>query len=402
MSEYWLISVPANGNAKREFSALQQTQASEAASSSLSNLVLPKELKVGTLDTLIGLSDDLVKIDSFVESVVFKLIQYISELSPPAAQGRPAPTLLETLKVGGKTLSSYVASFGWESAKFNTALPVRQIADDLSKRVSAVESDMKSKFGAYSKAKSNLQAAERKAAGSLLTRSLDELVRKEHFVHESEYLTTLLVVIPLFSVPEWLDTYATLTEILAKDGQTKLVVPNSSEKVTADNEYALYTVTVFQRAVDDFKLKAREKRFIVRDFTYDANQAQTAVQEKKELQDDYKKKHEGLSIWCVNQFSEVFSCFVHVKALRLFVESVLRYGLPVDIMCAVLEVKQKSQKRLRTMLEGKYSSLKTLGSGSEKDTAGIKEIAGVVASSQKDYYPYVNFTIDISKLLQLS
>lgn len=32
--------------------------------------------------------------------------------------------------------------------------------------------------------------------GSLLTRNLAELVKKEHFILDSEYLTTLLVVVP--------------------------------------------------------------------------------------------------------------------------------------------------------------------------------------------------------------
>jgi hypothetical protein len=31
--------------------------------------------------------------------------------------------------------------------------------------------------------------------------------------------------------------------------------------------------------------------FIVRDFTYDAGQVQAAAREKKELEEDYKKKH---------------------------------------------------------------------------------------------------------------
>lgn len=32
--------------------------------------------------------------------------------------------------------------------------------------------------------------------GSLLTRNLADLVKKEHFILDSEYLTTLLVIVP--------------------------------------------------------------------------------------------------------------------------------------------------------------------------------------------------------------
>lgn len=33
-------------------------------------------------------------------------------------------------------------------------------------------------------------------SGSLLTRNLADLVKKEHFILDSEYLTTLLVIVP--------------------------------------------------------------------------------------------------------------------------------------------------------------------------------------------------------------
>jgi V-ATPase subunit C len=38
-------------------------------------------------------------------------------------------------------------------------------------------------------------------------------------------------------------------------------VPRSSKKVYEDNEYALYTVTLFKRVADNFKVAAREKGF---------------------------------------------------------------------------------------------------------------------------------------------
>ena len=39
-----------------------------------------------------------------------------------------------------------------------------------------------------------------------------------------------------------------------------MVVPRSSKKIAEDNEYGLFTVTVFHKVVDEYKGKAREKR----------------------------------------------------------------------------------------------------------------------------------------------
>ena len=53
---------------------------------------------------------------------------------------------------------------------------------------------------------------EKKQTGSLLTRNLGDLVRPEHFVLNSEYLTTLVVVVPLALLNDWHAKYETLTE----------------------------------------------------------------------------------------------------------------------------------------------------------------------------------------------
>jgi V-type H+-transporting ATPase subunit C len=53
---------------------------------------------------------------------------------------------------------------------------------------------------------------------------------------------------------------------------TENVVPRSSEEVQGidDKDSKLYTVTLFKRSIEDFKMAAREAKFVVKDFTYDA------------------------------------------------------------------------------------------------------------------------------------
>ncbi|KAH0460580.1 hypothetical protein IEQ34_011243 [Dendrobium chrysotoxum] len=47
-------------------------------------------------------------------------------------------------------------------------------------------------------------------------------------------------------------------------GMMKRMVPRSSKKLYEDNEYALYTVTLFGRVADNFKTSARERGFQAR------------------------------------------------------------------------------------------------------------------------------------------
>ncbi|MBV98672.1 V-type proton ATPase subunit C 1, partial [Eschrichtius robustus] len=147
---------------------------------------------VGTLDVLVGLSDELAKLDAFVEGVVKKVAQYMADV-------------LEDSK--DKVQENLLA---------NGALGCHGLG------VTQIDNDLKSRASAYNNLKGNLQNLERKNAGSLLTRSLAEIVKKDDFVLDSEYLVTLLVVVPKLNHNDWIKQYETLAE---------MVVPRSSKEL---------------------------------------------------------------------------------------------------------------------------------------------------------------------------
>lgn len=148
-----------------------------------------------------------------------------------------------------------------------------------------------------------------------MTRNLADLVKKEHFILDSEYLSTLLVIVPKSSFDEWKTGYEKLTD---------MIVPRSTQLITQDSEYGLYTVTLFKKVAEEFKLHAREKKFIVRDFTYNEEELAAGKNEITKLVTDKKKQFGPLVRWLKVNFSECFCAWIHVKALRVFVESVLR------------------------------------------------------------------------------
>ncbi|CCD66968.1 V-type proton ATPase subunit C [Caenorhabditis elegans] len=74
--EYWLISVPGEKGANDAWDKLNR---STGNTSTNSKYLIP-DLKVGTLDQLVGLSDDLSKLDTSAEAVIRKLVQYFTEV----------------------------------------------------------------------------------------------------------------------------------------------------------------------------------------------------------------------------------------------------------------------------------------------------------------------------------
>ncbi|CAH0381851.1 unnamed protein product [Bemisia tabaci] len=377
MSEYWLISAPGEKTCQQTWDTLNNYTSNGGLSVNY-KFAIP-DLKVGTLDQLVGLSDDLGKLDTFVEQVSHKVASYLGEV----LEDNP-DKLTENLLANNVDLATYITKFQWDMAKYPIKQSLRQIADIISKQVGQIDADLKTKSAAYNNLKSSLQNMEKKQTGSLLTRNLAELVKKEDFIHDSEYLTTLLVVVPRASFAEWHANYEKLTD---------MIVPRSSNIVSQDTDYGLFTITLFKKVVDTFKIKAREHKFIVRDFVYNEEELAAGKNEITKLVTDKKKQFGPLVRWLKVNFSECFCAWIHVKALRVFVESVLRYGLPVNFQAMLLRPNKKNTKRLRDVLQQLYGHLDSSaqqGSGAQDAV----DIPGLVFG-QSDYYSYVYYKINI-------
>ncbi|XP_037466116.1 V-type proton ATPase subunit C-like isoform X1 [Triticum dicoccoides] len=147
----------------------------------------------------------------------------------------------------------------------------------------------------YGNVKSQLGAINRKQTGSLAVRDLSNLIKPEDMV-TSEHLVTLLSIVPKYSQKDWLSSYESLDTF---------VVPRSSKKLYKDNEYALYTVTLFAKVVDNFKVHAREKGFQIRDFEYSPEAQESRKQELEKLLQDQEVMRTSLLQWCYASYSEV-------------------------------------------------------------------------------------------------
>lgn len=234
------------------------------------------DLKVGTLDVLVGLSDELAKLDTFVESVVKKVAQYMADVLEDSRD-----KVQENLLANGVDLVTYISRFQWDMAKYPIKQSLKNISEIISKQATQIDTDLKARASAYNNLKGNLQNLERKNAGSLLTRSLADIVKKEDFVLDSEYLITMLVVVPKTGYADWQKTYETLSE---------MVVPRSTKLLFEDNDSGLFSVTLFRKAIDDFKHKARENKFTVRDFQYNEEEMKADKEEMTRLSTDKKKQ----------------------------------------------------------------------------------------------------------------
>lgn len=169
MSEYWFISAPGEKTCQQTWEKLNATTSKHHDLCKNHKIHIP-DLKVGTLDQLVGLSDDLVKLDVYVESCARKLAVTICDVLENKTQ-----EVSEHLQANGVDLATYITKFQWDMAKYPVKQSLKSLHDIISKQVAQIDSDLKAKASAYNNLKGNLQAIERKQTGSLLVRNLGKI-----------------------------------------------------------------------------------------------------------------------------------------------------------------------------------------------------------------------------------
>lgn len=148
-------------------------------------------------------------------------------------------------------------------------------------------------------------------------------------IQDSEYLETHLVVVPTNARKDFLKAYETLAP---------MVVPRSAVEVAKDEEFTLFAVTTFKKHSAEFLQKAREHKWTPRQYKYVEGGKE---EEQRELDKVAKEERKvwgealrlGRSGW-----SESVMVWAHIMTLRVFVETVLRYGLPLEFVCALVKV----------------------------------------------------------------
>lgn len=135
---YWLVSLPHGGRAEHAWSRLQEATTYTNDYSANFKFALPESFRVGTLDSLLALSDDLAKVNAAVEGTVNKVRRQLVEL-----QSGVAPEDRADVWVEGQTAEGYLQRFAWNEAKYPSRRPLKEIVASIMDTVQKLDDDLK-------------------------------------------------------------------------------------------------------------------------------------------------------------------------------------------------------------------------------------------------------------------
>jgi len=200
---------------------------------------------------------------------------------------------------------------------------------------------------------------------------------------ETEHLTTVVVTVPKDQDKDFLAAYETCDNFVVPETALKLNVAPDKDGQT------LYRVVLFKKSVPMFKqaigsaeMAKGGKRFVVRDFTFSADAHRDYDAKRTALQKDAEKQETMGKMVCKAAFADMFLSWMHIKAMRTFVESVLRYGVSSqgtpNFMAFMLKVPSQARQQ---------SGLRT----------ALAELVGAKQQSHddegEDFYPYVSLSM---------
>ncbi|EDO15892.1 hypothetical protein Kpol_1019p12 [Vanderwaltozyma polyspora DSM 70294] len=341
------------------------------------------EFKIGSLDDLILDSEELSKNDEIIENSIKKVTEIISSFNEATKNS------YKTISINNMAIPEYLNNFQWDNRKFKLDKSIKELNSLISNESTQLDNDVKATAANYNNAKTNLATAERRKTGDLSVRSLHDIVKPEDFILNSEYLTTVLIAVPKSLKSDFEKHYETLTE---------KIVPESASIISEDAEYILYNVHLFKKSVAKFNSAARERKYIPREFNY-----------SEELIDNLKKEHDSaaslehsLKIQLVRlaktAYADLFINWFHIKALRVFVESVLRYGLPSHFNIKIIATPPKMLSKSKHELIENFQYL--AGNAFAKDKKGkinrqdnsLNQYSTLV---DNDYEPFVIYTVSL-------
>ncbi|KAL9607212.1 MAG: hypothetical protein Q9167_007852 [Letrouitia subvulpina] len=347
------------------------------------------EFKIGTLDALVQQADELAKLESGCEAVVGKIGDSLKGILDGDENA-----VAQQKTVNDKPAEQYLKSFHWNKVKYRADKPIGELISTLQKEVTSIDNQIREKYNSYNQVKTNLATLQRKQTGNLSNKSLTSVVDPSLIIQNSDYLETHLVAVPKTFTKDFIKTYETISP---------MVVPRSAFQVATDDEFVLYTVTTFKKHSQEFTHKCRESKWTPRDFKFQEGGREEERQEIEKVEKDQKKVwgealRLGRTAW-----SEAVMAWVHVLTLRVFVETVLRYGLPLQFVCGLVRTTGKLVKKARASLDVSYSYLGGNAFGRDKKGRVTKDDSATSADMQAaghlgdggEYSAYVCYEFEI-------
>jgi len=279
-----------------------------------------------------------------------------------------------------RSFMEYLTNWSWDEAKYPRSRPISDNLTLLMSVVNKLDEEARNKTGQYNDFKTQKGNIAKKEGAILTNRDLVDVLTPEvlvggeaDFIY-TEHLTTVPVIIARGATEEFKKTYEKFCDN---------VVPMSAKHFKSLDDKdgnSLWRVVMFKSAAENFKKQCRERKYLARDFEYSEEGYAKLKKQREQIEDQVRRQHDVIRALYQAAWSDAMVAWIHIKAMRVFVESVLRFGVPARFAAFVISPKAGAEKNSRKALAdilGKDGSKKMMEVGDEGE----------------DFFPYVSLSL---------
>jgi len=399
--KYWLIAIPEGDDISASVAALNKATMKAGYSANFPFQI--PNLRTGTLDQLMSVSEKLEKLDLMAQVVAgrtYKGAQEVYLRQHPGAELLPIPLQIGTgNRQEQMSTSQFVEKFRWSQARYpSEQKSLAWVAAEIEKEVMQIDEKAKNYIAKYTEMKNTLENLDKDQKGSLAIQPIDKYFKPDTLV-DTPSLANLILAVKNTNIKSFIENYASLDEgKLVKRGQDEkqlrmlktAIVPNSYQELATDKEYTLCSIVVMKKFVDVVSSIMQKERHTVRPFRYVKDAVKKRQRKMEMLAREVEKLHRKAMKSCTTIYAQAFQMWIHVKAMRCYAEGILRYGLKNDdkktrrkfVSVLLKPTSASKEKYLRKALGTLYKDL------AEEDMMGDDDNGGGT------FYPYVYTEVD--------
>ncbi|KAK2195270.1 bifunctional Vacuolar ATP synthase subunit C superfamily/ATPase [Babesia duncani] len=325
MSQCLFVACKTENNESREelFALLRKQLQKSKACTDVGVLQIPKDLRFTTFDDLLRCADELEKEDQVVEMVLKRSEQLAREVDS-------ITDVCIYYQGANLSVTKYLQSFEWDEGRFPKYNPIGENLKNLSQLVKKMGEDVGAKATTYADLNSKRQALKANDDCSNIYRDLvyiitPEVIQEPSDFIESEHLTTIIVYVSVGSDADFLRRYMQFAPN---------IVPLSAKKLPIDlKSYSLYRVVMFKTSVEAFLKQCEANAIVAKQFIYKPEVYQSILEERSKLEVEANRQEVLLSRIFRVAYSDLFICWIHLKIMRVYCESILRFGIGSAFSC---------------------------------------------------------------------
>ncbi|KAF9760828.1 V-type proton ATPase subunit C 2 [Nosema granulosis] len=237
------------------------------------------------------------------------------------------------LKRSGPYHISYSASsLSWNRSKYSCVSIdgcLALVSDDIEK----IRTNYIAKETHHHRMIKDYEDAQRRTKGSLAEMEIGLIVGE---IREYEFLREVYILVD----KEEIERFENMLD------STNSVSRDAVEIVGKDECFVLYKALVIKSNEKEFR-----KILVANSFVIKETSTKTEGRTNKEKIDEFLENKDNLLMFISTHQEEVYSLIVHTKLLKLFIESIYRYGLPIKYLYLVCKEEQNTTKSLIKLSE---------------------------------------------------